>query len=475
MTGLPRLTITAALAVLLTSLSLQPTLADGTWMLPTILCVAAVAGTGYLARRMSVPRVLVPVLEIGVLVLLLILRFAQDVAIWGVLPGRDVGLETRALIDEAFDTISSYAPPAPLTPGLVFMLTMSVALVAVVVDTVAVTYRSPALAGLPLLVLYAVPVSVVANGVSWIYFCLAAVGWLALLLADGRERLGGWGRRLGTRTFAGDPTANHVPVVAEPLGAVGRRIGLAAVALAVLLPAIVPGLSEAVFGRGLGNGTGGGGDTVNTINPYVSLAADLNRPQDTEVLTYRTTATEPDYLRLVTLDTFDGVNWLPANLKTSGRVAEGPLPAPVGISSTTPVTTVSTQIAMTELTQSTWLPAPYAITSVAVEGDTAQDWVWDTTNRVVWSRGGRHREPSLHGAEPVDRPDPYGPLHRPVLGPGLRCDLHQAPRQHLGHGAPDRRTGDGGSGEPLRHSPAPAEVLPLRFVRLRHLGRPHDQ
>ena len=259
MTGLPRLTITAALAVLLTSLSLHPTLADGTWMLPTILCVAAVAGTGYLARRMSVPRVLIPVVEVGVLVVLLILRFAQDVAVWGVLPGRDVGLETRTLLDEAFDTISSYAPPAPLTPGLVFLLTMSVALVAVVVDTVAVTYRSPALAGLPLLVLYAVPVSVVANGVSWVYFCLAAVGWLALLLADGRERLGGWGRRLGTRTFAGDPTANNVPVVAEPLGAVGRRIGLAAVALAVVLPAIVPGLSEAVFGRGLGAGTGGGG------------------------------------------------------------------------------------------------------------------------------------------------------------------------------------------------------------------------
>ena len=287
MNGLPRLTITAAIAVLLTSLSLSPTLQDVTWLRPTILCVAVVAAVGYLARRARMPRLLVPVLELAALALILVLRFAHDQAIWQVLPGRDVTLEFRFLIDDAFNTISSYAPPAPVTPGLTFMLAASVALVAVVVDTIAVTYRSPALAGLPLLVLYAVPVSVVANGVSWLYFGIAAAGWLALLLADGRERLGGWGRRLGTRTFAGDPTANDVPVVPEPLGAVGRRIGIASVALAVLVPAIVPGLGEAVFGRGLGSGNGDGGGTVNTINPYVSLAAACSSPRTTRSSTTR--------------------------------------------------------------------------------------------------------------------------------------------------------------------------------------------
>ena len=58
------------------------------------------------------------------------------------------------------------------------------------------------------------------------------------------------------------------------------------------------------------------------------------------------------------------------------------------MSTGTPVTAVSTEITTTELTTSTWLPAPYAIMSVAVEGDTAEDWVWDTTNRVVWSAEG---------------------------------------------------------------------------------------
>ena len=50
MTGQPRLTVVAALAVLLTSLSLHPTLDGLSWLLPVVLCVAAVAATGYVAR-----------------------------------------------------------------------------------------------------------------------------------------------------------------------------------------------------------------------------------------------------------------------------------------------------------------------------------------------------------------------------------------------------------------------------------------
>ncbi|HYN75479.1 MAG TPA: DUF3488 and transglutaminase-like domain-containing protein [Candidatus Limnocylindria bacterium] len=385
MSGLLRLTIASAVAVLLTALSLQPTLATGRWLWPTLLGVTTVAATGYAARRLRAPRLLVPVLELAALGLVMLVRFTQSVAVWGVLPGRDVRVEVGRLLDEAFTTISTYAPPAAVTPGLAFLLAASIGLIAVVVDTIAVTYRSPALAGLPLLVLYAVPVSVVANGVSWIYFGLAAAGWLTLLLADGRERIGGWGRRLGTRTFTGDPTANHVTPPPEPLGAVGRRIGIAAVALAVLIPAIVPGLSEAVFGRGLGKGTGAGGTgTVTTVNPFVSLGADLNRPEDSTVLTYRTTSDDPEYLRLVTLDSFDGVNWVPAALTTSGRITDGPLPAP-DLSVETPRTEVRTEISLAELTDSTWLPAPYPVTAVDVQGDRARDWVWDTNSRVIWS------------------------------------------------------------------------------------------
>ena len=69
---------------------------------------------------------------------------------------------------------------------------LGVGVVAVIVDTLAVGYRSAALAGAPLLILYAVPLTVVRGGVPIILFLFAAVGWLALMLAEGRERLAGW-------------------------------------------------------------------------------------------------------------------------------------------------------------------------------------------------------------------------------------------------------------------------------------------
>jgi transglutaminase-like putative cysteine protease len=209
------------------------------------------------------------------------------------------------------------------------------------------------------------------------------VGWLMLLLADGRERLSGWGRRLGTRAFAGDPTTD-VRSAPEPLGAVGRRVGAVSLALAVVLPALVPGLSEAVFGRGEGLGTGSG-TTVQTVNPFVSLGAELNARQDSELFTYRSSALHPGYLALVSLDSFDGNVWTPASLTTSSRVADGPLPLPPGLSATVARSDVTTDVDLSGLAKSTWLPAPYPPVSITMDADRAPDWVWDLTHRVAWS------------------------------------------------------------------------------------------
>ena len=376
MNGLPRLTVAAALAVLLTALSLRPTLDGLSWLLPVVACVGVVAASGYVARRYHVPRLLVPLVEIGALTVVLVQRYAHAERVLGVLPGHDVVDEMRVLWDDGIHIIAESGPPAPVTPGLVVVLAASLGLVAVVVDTIAVTYRSPAFAGLPLLVLYAVPVALVPHGVPWAYFGVAAAGWLGLLLADGSERLGGWGRRLGSHTLAGEATGQ---------GTVGRRIGLAAVLLAILLPAVVPGLGAAAFGHGFGGSGDGGGGTVDTVNPFVSLGAALNRPTNGQVLTYTSDDPTPDYLHLVTLTTFDGVTWVPSNLETSGHLADGgPLPPPTGLDPATPVSAVTTTVQLDGLARSTWLPVPYPVTTVRVEGDSGR-WVWDTTNRVIWS------------------------------------------------------------------------------------------
>ena len=247
----------------------------------------------------------------------------------------------------------------------------------------AVTGRWAAAAGLPLLTLYAVPAAVVPDGVPWPLFVIGAVGYLFLLLADGRQRIGRWGRVVGTRGRSG-------VIAPEPLSAMGRRIGLIALAAAVIAPLALPFLDENVLGNGSGGGSGGsGGRTVATVNPLVSLQRDLVRVDDTEVLRYTTTARGPDYLRMVTLDTFDGLQWQPAVLRAraAAQVADG-LPDPPGLSDDVRSSRVTTTIKVGPLEENR-LPLPYPATRVDIDGD----WRYDeATLNVLTPDEGRTTE-----------------------------------------------------------------------------------
>src|SRR5437773_92000 len=82
-------------------------------------------------------------------------------------------------------------------------------------------------------------------------FFLPAIGYIVLLSAEGRSRLSRWGRRISG--------VSHLdaaePVEASALGQAGRRIGLTVVAIAALLPALLPTLPEGVIGNGLAGGS----------------------------------------------------------------------------------------------------------------------------------------------------------------------------------------------------------------------------
>ena len=86
------------------------------------------------------------------------------------------------------------SPPVQGTPGVILLAAGSIGLAAIVVDVIAVRLRKPAIAGLPLLVIYMAPIATVAKTggpAGIITFLLAAVGYLGLLASDGRHRLRG--------------------------------------------------------------------------------------------------------------------------------------------------------------------------------------------------------------------------------------------------------------------------------------------
>ncbi len=237
----------------------------------------------------------------------------------------------RALAAQARVDIEQLAAPVPSQPSLVLVAVGGAAAVALAVDLLAVGLQRPAVAGLPLLVLLAVPSGLLPGGLGWLPFTLGAAGWLGLLLVEGTDRVGRWGVPLRS---APATTAGHDPDAGSP-GRVGRRIGAAALGLAAFVPAVVPGLDARLLpGSGGGDGDGGGQRTTVTYNPVTELQGQLTLPEPRTLLTYRTDDPFPDYLRLTTLDQFDGSQWRSSSLEPDQDVDDG-IPTPVGLAGST--------------------------------------------------------------------------------------------------------------------------------------------
>ncbi|TDC49884.1 transglutaminase [Actinomadura sp. KC345] len=374
------MTVMAGLATLAGSVGLYPLFEEHGWFWAGFGAVLAVSGGGLLSRRLRLPAPFDPLFGLVALLLYLNLVYAGDRAWLAVIPSPESIRHLADLNEAGWQAVNRYAAPVPLLPGISLMAAGGVGLVAVLVDLLAVRLRRTAPAGLPLLAMYSVPAAVRDDGVSWLAFGVGALGFLGLLMADARERLGGWGRTVTTRRrqrevpMAGagfrpdDPAAS---LDAAALAASGRRIAAVAVAVAVLVPAAVPGLHPRGV-LGLGGGEGGGTQTVTTPDPLVSLKRELTRLDDSIVLTYRTDDTQaPDYLRLYALDRFDGDRWTYSPLKSSSRdrLTGDDLPPPPGLT-VADTRKVTTRVEVRpEVRNMTFLPVPYAPSSVSIKGD----------------------------------------------------------------------------------------------------------
>lgn len=371
--GRTPLALAGAGAVALTTFTLGSTFADSSYVVPALLAVGTVVGAAQAARRWGAPAALVPLVSLGALALLLTLFFAPAGALLGLIPTATTLEAVRLLVADAGTDVRDQVAPVVASDGLLMLTAAGVGAVAVLVDILAAQLRRPALAGLPLLVLVAVPAATTRSGLGTVPFLLAAAGYLLLLLVEGRGRVTRWGR-----TLEGGGGRGRVP---SPGVATGRRLSVAALGLAVALPALIPGLQSGFrLGSG-GNGDGPGSTVVQTYNPIVTLRGQLLEPEPVEILRVRTTDPTPGYLRMTSLDRFDGATWFSSDLRGSrrDRVSEG-LPAIVGLRPDVVVRDVVTDIAASTLGTS-WLPVPYPVVAVDVPGD----WRFDQRAQVIWS------------------------------------------------------------------------------------------
>ncbi|MEU6392664.1 DUF3488 and transglutaminase-like domain-containing protein [Streptomyces sp. NPDC046939] len=383
MSGGARLSICATLATFLASCSLLPLVDRSTWIVQAAILLIIQAAVGAGTRRIPLPRPLTVAAQALVSLLLLTLVFAHEQAFGAIVPGPEAFRHFGVVLQSGGDDIGRYMIPAPLTDGIRLMLVGGALAIGLLVDMLAVTFRSAAPAGLPLLALYSVAAGLSDGGTDWFWFLLAAGGYLLLLLAESRDRLSQWGRVFGgTGRVPGGAAAREGGAggAVAPVRT-GRRIGVLALGIALVVPLALPALDDGLLGpsgTGVGKGAGGGG-TISAVNPLVSLQNSLNQPEDRTVMTYRTNAeqTSDMYLRIVALDEFDGTTWRPSVRSITD--VPSPLPNPPGLGADIGRTEITTRISAADWYQQDWLPMPYPATKVSIDGR----WRFEQVGRTL--------------------------------------------------------------------------------------------
>lgn len=233
------------------------------------------------------------------------------------------------LVQEANETVRQSSAPAPVTPGLRMMLELIVPGLAIGVDFLAVTSRQPALAGVPMMVIYMLSTSNTGSALNPVFFILLAAAWLTMLAHGSGVLVRGWS---SVRARALTPSLHEDQLGLVGLASAARALGLATILLALIVPVLLPSPGPHYFAKGLGRGGSGGGEGVVAFTTTVNLARDLRKTDGAPVLTFKTTDLSPPPLRVTAGGTYDNGEWRDFP-KPNGLVisANGkPLPPPEG-------------------------------------------------------------------------------------------------------------------------------------------------
>ncbi|MHA6512244.1 transglutaminase family protein [Tessaracoccus sp. Z1128] len=348
----PWTSVVAAVAVWLGLLPLA-TMVQGTGYLleaAVVTAGAGVLGAGLAALRL--PRALVLLAQILAVGAYVAWR-ATALAGAGIMaPVSSIG----SLVAEGVLTIRTGAAPVEPTPGLMWLIVALTALLVLVVELLINVLEQPGWAIAPLGLAYGIAAVTLVTDLEFPYLLPVVVGYLAVLLsATGlADEVTGKASRVGAYLLS----RTQVAVAA----------GAVAVVLALLLAPLVP-LGE----KQPWNTTGLDGP-IQLSDPTVRLEQDLKRPQDSRVLTYRTSNDEPAYIRTVALPELStsGARLLPMRLSRFGLSGAYSFPGE----------RVEVEVTMAGV-PSEYLPAPFAVDSI----DAAGSWSFDPDTMSVVASG----------------------------------------------------------------------------------------
>ncbi len=306
--------VVAAVTTLCASLALAGVIDGLRWWGYAGVAVTVVTAVGLGLRAVRAPILLVGLAQMFALLCLLIALFT-DSGVFGLFPGPDAIAELGDVLRTSIEVVRTGVPPVDASPAVLCLVVIAIGLVAVLVDTLAVSAGTPAACGLVLLCVYAVPASLADEMLPWWAFVLGAVSFAALLAVDGAHRHQQWRNR---------------PVVQGTGGGVGSPAALVSGAVAI---ALVAGATVTFIGTvgQLPGGQGSGGQGGLGLNPFTQLRGMLDQDGNVELFRVRNLGDDARYLRALTLADYDSNGgWRGADQLPDGTPTDRPLPLPFG-------------------------------------------------------------------------------------------------------------------------------------------------
>ncbi|BCJ77835.1 transglutaminase [Catellatospora sp. IY07-71] len=372
--------LVAAGATLLASAPISAIFSGWTWLFEGGLMIALVCGAALGARSLR-GRLWAQLLAmLAALLVGLTWLYGEGTGIIGLIPTPDTFAHFGQLFAQAGEEVQKSFVPVPDLEGLLFISALGMGSVAILVDFCAVGLRRPALAGLPMLAIYSVPVAVYLDSISPIPFVIGAVGFLWLLVSDNVDRVRRFGRR-----FTGEGRGVDV-WEPSPLAAAGRRLSVIGVLIAVALPLAVPAMSAGFLGElGTGQGLGQAGKGTRgsgQVDLFAELSGKLKQADTQDMVKVTTNDPNPFYMRFGVADLAGG------NGFTAGHPAGQPvgdqLPGPSGLNLGAVKNVRAT--AAVEITDAYNMPLlPVYAAPVSMRGLDAA-WSYDPDRQVVFSQ-----------------------------------------------------------------------------------------
>ena len=296
----------AALLTLVVALPLEALFREATWVPLAAGGILVVSLTGILVRG-AVDR---PGITIAAQALsttgYLLMTLLGDTTRYGVVPTRATLRLFLQHLRDARETITTYAAPAPETPGVTVALVLIVVVVALAVDLAAVTAGSPVIAGLPLLSLFLVSAANSSGSLPWGWFVAGALLWLALIAHQSDRELRAWTTSVPLLGRGHERDDDLQGLAERSLRWQAARLAVVGLAVAVLTPTLLPHLPTRYVLDGLGGGGAGTARTTDGIRlaTELDLKRSLESPSQEPVLTYETDDPSPQPLRVAVVTDF---------------------------------------------------------------------------------------------------------------------------------------------------------------------------